>query len=987
MICKQALILLLVVLLSNKVFASDTQILDNIMLDKIGSCQSGSRKVLYPGVAYCKIISSIPNPDDPIDLLPVRFHTVVIRRRSELDLKLMAADSQETLGSFKLNSVRHLADTHEPKAIAAINGYNYRNANYELNNRLEDVLDNAQCNVPGAPNSDYNQDANFTAGMLVMNGLLKRNSGSDDQAMLGVGKNTNKYIKIKLFETAEFDNSFEQEFGIAIENAVPHFTGKVDGSKDEFARIQAAENNSQLWWTFGSQDPLIVNGSTKLPRQPDQADALSAIGFNDDYIMMITTDFFENLPNSYDPIITEFINFGITDAVALDGGSAAAMVINSDYEQGLSSSTINGSENSICLDEDGRRSLFAIGVVPAQAATESNDLETVPEDENIPQEFIDNNSDLPSTGIIPFLRKPFDIDKITGVNSYFDHNAPNYTSNGELVNFNGITQVDKAGTLCTLGINCYDGHDAIDYDTPNEDNNGTAVLNAAYGTVIEVVHGGIVNNTGIGCDKDCTENSEECGNSIQKKLNNSLGNYVVIQHSVNEHIFQTTYAHLRDEREHEGQGVQAKCGATMNAGDLIGIAGKTGTAGDHLHFAVKHKVGAAFYKVDPFGWWGDAEDPWGQESYQLWLSSNSVDNRDNGFQDFDTPSNRWLSVNNDTALNAEASKVKTIHNTVNYWNASSFWVAQLSEKGMYKVQAHIPKLDDSAANDFSSSAEYRIMSIDTHELNRNRKRLVTVKTLNHQELSKNDSNDRWFDLAGDYYCDKLSSCAVILTNHTSDEDDGSKYIWADAIRWVPVTIGRSFIDVKSEDWFYRYVSKLSQEGIVTGYDEEPLLKSFKPRGFVTRAEFLKMVLTALEVELPEVTAKPFPDVETNAWYAQYVQYAKDHGIAQGLENGNFAPNNNITRAEALKILFKAQNKNEEDHSGDISFSDVNESDWHYDFVQSSQEANIARGYNNDANCRSNENEIIQGDFFCPNHALNRAEASKIVIESIMEGAN
>jgi murein DD-endopeptidase MepM/ murein hydrolase activator NlpD len=50
-------------------------------------------------------------------------------------------------------------------------------------------------------------------------------------------------------------------------------------------------------------------------------------------------------------------------------------------------------------------------------------------------------------------------------------------------------------------------------------------------------------------------------------------------------------------------------GSSVDAGDLVGLVGKEGAAGYHLHFEVLKKVGSEYLIVDPYGWVGSGSDP------------------------------------------------------------------------------------------------------------------------------------------------------------------------------------------------------------------------------------------------------------------------------------------------------------------------------------------------------------------------------------------
>ena len=81
--------------------------------------------------------------------------------------------------------------------------------------------------------------------------------------------------------------------------------------------------------------------------------------------------------------------------------------------------------------------------------------------------------------------------------------------------------------------------------------------------------------------------------------------------------------------------------------------------------------------------------------------------------------------------------------------------------------------------------------------------------------------------------------------------------------------------------------------------------TFKPNQQVNRAEFLKMIYeTSGGVSSTENNFTEFPDVPINAWYTKYVEEAFDSGVIEGYPDGFFRPDQSITRVEALKIVTK-----------------------------------------------------------------------------------
>ena len=81
-------------------------------------------------------------------------------------------------------------------------------------------------------------------------------------------------------------------------------------------------------------------------------------------------------------------------------------------------------------------------------------------------------------------------------------------------------------------------------------------------------------------------------------------------------------------------------------------------------------------------------------------------------------------------------------------------------------------------------------------------------------------------------------------------------------------------------------------------------KSYAPQKTLTRAEFAKLLLSALEIE-PHATAKPtFTDVKESDWYYGWVEAAAQAGIVQG-DHGQFKPHDPLTREQMMTMLMRA----------------------------------------------------------------------------------
>lgn len=166
-------------------------------------------------------------------------------------------------------------------------------------------------------------------------------------------------------------------------------------------------------------------------------------------------------------------------------------------------------------------------------------------------------------------------------------------------------------------------------------------------------------------------------------------------------------------------------------------------------------------------------------------------------------------------------------------------------------------------------------------------------------------------------------------------------------------------------WSSQYVEYFRRKGVLRGYEKGEM----KPDQPITRAEFTKVILEALDVSLTGVKFEQrFSDVKKNDWYSRYVLKAESLGIIQGYNDGSFRPNEQVTRAEALAIIFRAfdiPSTSNDFHSTSLKkiFSDVPQGQWFTNYVSNAYESGLIKGYTDGS--------------FRPHGLITRGEASKI----------
>ena len=84
--------------------------------------------------------------------------------------------------------------------------------------------------------------------------------------------------------------------------------------------------------------------------------------------------------------------------------------------------------------------------------------------------------------------------------------------------------------------------------------------------------------------------------------------------------------------------------------------------------------------------------------------------------------------------------------------------------------------------------------------------------------------------------------------------------------------------------------------------------TFKPLQNVTRAEAAKMI-SYMMVGTDEVEKWPakqvFNDVPADHWAARYITFCQSNGVIDGYGDGNFGPSDKVTKAQLAKMLLAA----------------------------------------------------------------------------------
>ncbi len=178
------------------------------------------------------------------------------------------------------------------------------------------------------------------------------------------------------------------------------------------------------------------------------------------------------------------------------------------------------------------------------------------------------------------------------------------------------------------------------------------------------------------------------------------------------------------------------------------------------------------------------------------------------------------------------------------------------------------------------------------------------------------AEDKFADVADDFWAAKdiytLKDAGIIGGKSATEFDPEGDVTRAEFAKMVVGLFGYkatsdavNFEDCKAEDWFTPYVAAGVEAGVIKGVSDT----EFAPNATITREDACTILGRALN-KVAQSNELKFTDADKVAEYAApYVALLSELGYVNGYEDGSFAPANNITRAEAAKIIAGIYNAN------------------------------------------------------------------------------
>lgn len=411
-----------------------------------------------------------------------------------------------------------------------------------------------------------------------------------------------------------------------------------------------------------------------------------------------------------------------------------------------------------------------------------------------------------------------------------------------------------------------------------------------------------------------------------KNINTGFGKHIVIRHPnvpINNDPNRTqtlysTYAHLSVLSVKEGQRVKK--------GELIGKSGNSGNAtAPHLHFQLE-KENAPFRPYWPFTWQDQQK-----ANLSYFEAINKGLNKQNGYQytldpmemiaqykDYqgatlvkrDTPVAQVTAVEvkaepekvvvetNEPEVKNEAPKeeITVVRENVRPERESQITTQndEPERRSVVMTNKNNPKgivIETDRSFIPGQTEVVRIRLEDENllvsngiQLNTTLRQLATIQPSNLQE--KHFTN----------------GIAEVLVKTESDSsfrliaEGGFGEIKSDSLR------AYVFNDIPRTHTYGDAIKYLKDNQIVNGYADG----TFRPESGINRAEAVKILLVGNSIPVKN-NANPFSDVITDSWYEDYVTTASSEGIVKGYSDGTFKPEQNVSRAEFLKLALESAN--------------------------------------------------------------------------------
>jgi len=197
-----------------------------------------------------------------------------------------------------------------------------------------------------------------------------------------------------------------------------------------------------------------------------------------------------------------------------------------------------------------------------------------------------------------------------------------------------------------------------------------------------------------------------------------------------------------------------------------------------------------------------------------------------------------------------------------------------------------------------------------------------------------------------------------------NEDWSTGFLVTELSPWI-------FADVPSSYWAANYIESLFNASVTGGCSADST--TYCPEQLVTRAQMAVFILKSIHGASyipPAVNDTGFEDTPTSYWAAAWIKQLASEGRTSGCGNGNYCPDNPVTRAEMAVFLLKAKYGSSYTPpavGADTSFGDVSSAYWASPWIKQLALESITDGCENDN--------------YCPDRPVTRAQMAVFLVKT------
>ncbi|MDY3929423.1 MAG: S-layer homology domain-containing protein [Clostridia bacterium] len=175
-----------------------------------------------------------------------------------------------------------------------------------------------------------------------------------------------------------------------------------------------------------------------------------------------------------------------------------------------------------------------------------------------------------------------------------------------------------------------------------------------------------------------------------------------------------------------------------------------------------------------------------------------------------------------------------------------------------------------------------------------------------------------------------------------------------------------FSDIEAYGWAKDAINFLAEKGIIRGVQDG----IFAPQNNLTREQAAKIIVEAFNYEKPMSVSGVFEDTERDSWYFDYVMSAYEKGVINGIDPVTFGVGKDITRQDFAVMLYRA-----------VGADNIAEECTYFDSSDIAQYAKNAVSYFSKIGIINGYND----NTFKPYNNITRAEAAKMIYSLYSEG--